>query len=885
MGEVYRAMDSKLDREVAIKVLPESFAQDNERLARFEREAKVLAQLNHPNIAGVYGLEQSGDIPALILELVEGDDLSVRLKRGPLPVEEALEVCKQIAEALEAAHEKGIIHRDLKPGNIKLTKDGKVKVLDFGLAKALADESDQSASGSMEDSPTLTDAFTKPGAILGTAAYMSPEQARGKKVDHRCDVWAIGCVLFECLTTQKAFRGNDTTELLASIIKEEPDWSVLSKFDPSITLLLRKCLSKNLKKRTQHVGDIRIELEMLLDQSLNLHFELNDSSNKPTSPSNADRSGFFIPWMLATACLAALLTWFLKPLPATPSMPVRKFAIPVENVPHDFTTRIKPSPDGRFITFTTDKNIVVWGLDDLKVRQIPLNGAIFRTPVIWSPQSDMFIFARDRKLWKTRVDSVEPISICEIPGTGEIIDGSWGNDQQIVFSAWRGPMYQVSQNGGDPAVLISNEDLNAVDFHGVDHLPDGSIIHDTHSKDPRMDLATSSEIRRFFQGESIPILRGNNLRNPVYSTTGHILYNQTEEQRIYAVTYSLNESRITGEPFLVAQNASAPSVSDNGLLIYLQEANTQTEQCQMVWIDQGGQVIKEFGDPGIGSMSHRLSSDESTILYLKKDKQNNASLYLYDLEREMERRIILNETSVIRPNAPNWYSAPTISPQKDYIIFEQGTNLQNTLYALKMDGSGSIIELFAGQDASFSSNQRYMVFEVHELDGDTDIWMCELPESGEFTSDLQSSPIIHGDSQEMNPALSPNGQFIAYESGSYTERKIYAARFPELTDRREVSRGPGQFPQWSKDGETIYYVDQDHSMVAVSLESTPELMIGSPTPLFKLDESIRYAHFSVASNGSFLMSKSNSASKETTAVEIVVVENWFEEFRDGDSKR
>ena len=277
MGEVYRATDTKLDREVAIKVLPESFAQDRERLARFEREAKVLAQLNHTNIAGVYGFDQDDGVWFLVMEYVEAEDLSARLKKGKLPVEETLEVGKQIAEALEAAHEKGIVHRDLKPGNIKISEDGKVKVLDFGLAKAMAGETSIiTTNANLADSPTITDAFTQPGTILGTAAYMSPEQARGKQVDQRTDIWAFGCVLYECLTGKKCFAGEDVTETLAGIIKGDPDWELLpTGTPPGVLFLLKKCLVKHRQSRLHHIADARVDLEQVSKNSPGFYSESN----------------------------------------------------------------------------------------------------------------------------------------------------------------------------------------------------------------------------------------------------------------------------------------------------------------------------------------------------------------------------------------------------------------------------------------------------------------------------------------------------------------------------------------------------------------------------------------------------------------------------------
>ncbi|MCH8219633.1 MAG: serine/threonine protein kinase, partial [Planctomycetes bacterium] len=324
MGEVYRATDTKLDREVAIKVLPESFAGDRDRVARFKREAKVLARLNHTNIAVIHGIEQSTEIYALVMELVEGETLGERLKREPMTVEEALDCCKQIAEALEAAHEKGIIHRDLKPENIKITSDGHVKVLDFGLAKVVVDPSD---SDKQAESPTITHMTTVPGELLGTAPYMSPEQARAKPVDKRSDIWSFGCVLFECLTGKRMFGGEDVTETLASIIKGEPEWTLLPEdTPPTIHLLLRKCLNKDRKRRLQYIADARVDLEQALGDPTSSIIRLSDRVLQETAKPTGSRRMLAIGAMLG-ALVAGVLTWSLKPDPPSQPSPIRRLNV------------------------------------------------------------------------------------------------------------------------------------------------------------------------------------------------------------------------------------------------------------------------------------------------------------------------------------------------------------------------------------------------------------------------------------------------------------------------------------------------------------------------------------------------------------------------------
>lgn len=484
IGAVYQATDTKLDREVAIKVLPDSFAQDKERLARFEREAKVLTTLNHPTIAGIFGMEQSDVTQALILELVEGEDLSERLRGGLLPVDEALDICKQIAEALEAAHEKGIIHRDLKPGNIKLLPNGKVKVLDFGLAKALSDEPNASAISNPEDSPTITDAFT--GTILGTAAYMSPEQARGKHVDERADIWAFGCVLFECLTGKKAFHGEDATETLAGIIKGEPDWVALQASTPlSIQLLLRKCLAKDRKKRLQHIDDARVDLEQAIDDPARLQ---TVPSNPTMEPRHAAKSFTWAVALIASLTVA-ILTWFMKsglPSDQTTPLPIRHLGIDFE-LPHHIAgaggVAARLSPDGSTLAYLVGDHypqfakLYLRPLHQLKAKELKEAEGVL--DFCFSPDGQHIAFRRGgaRKLEIVSVSGGASTEICH---SGITMGIDWTIDNRIVFAAAldrisQGSIYVVRPSGEDMQLLASPAESD-IEFRHPAALSNGKAV-------------------------------------------------------------------------------------------------------------------------------------------------------------------------------------------------------------------------------------------------------------------------------------------------------------------------------------------------------------------------------------------------------------------------
>ena len=537
MGEVWRARDTKLGREVAIKTLPEEFAKDSDRLARFEREAKLLASLNHPNIAAIHGFEEDNGTHFLVLELVEGDTLADQVKRGAIPVEESLKLALQIAEALEAAHEKGVIHRDLKPSNIKVTPDGRVKVLDFGLAKAFAgDEADVSVS----NSPTLSMAATQQGIILGTAAYMSPEQARGENADQRADVWAFGVVLFEMLTGCGTFDGKTVSDVLAAVLAKEPQWDGLAhNLHPRLRQLLERCLEKEAKDRYQGVGDARVDVQAVLNDPAGVFVQ-------PVAEVVQAKPQSRLPWVAAivlVTIIAVLAGWNLKPTPPSQSLPVSRF---VHVLPEGerFTRTIGPllavSPDGTKIVYVANQQLYLRNLGELEAR--PIQGAADPISPFFSPNGEWVGYwsFEDGQLKKIPVGGGVALSLAD----ASVLRGaSWGADDAIVYSNINGIM-RISANGGEPELLIGGRALGHPQI-----LPNGNhLLFSAGGTGEVVVQSLDSEERK-------PLFTGT---APRYVPTGHVVY--TANNVLFAVPFDIELMDVTGGPVALLEGVQgAPS--------------------------------------------------------------------------------------------------------------------------------------------------------------------------------------------------------------------------------------------------------------------------------------------------------------------------------------
>jgi serine/threonine protein kinase len=868
MGEVWRADDTKLGREVAVKLLPEEVAGDPERLGRFQREAKMLAALNHPNIATLYGLEtathsgtgreeESGETTFLVMELVDGETLAERISRAAIPIDEALEISRQIAEALEAAHEAGIVHRDLKPANVKITPSGQVKVLDFGLAKAYEPAADEVA---LTHSPTLTAHMTAAGVVLGTAAYMSPEQARGVEVDKRADIWAFGCVLYEMLAGQQAFRGDTVSDVMASILKEEPDPSALpANTPPRLRRVLDRCLAKQPRQRFHDIADARIEIEEVMAGK-------DDILDPATSAVTVEPGTLRRRWLFAGAIgLAALLMGLglgtmLAPEP--PSSQVVKFDL---NIPDVRSASL--SPDGSRIVYATGEKLFVRELDNLDPRELPETGGALRP--FWSPDGEWIVYGARGKLWKVDAQGNPPTLICELP-EGDWSSGAgaaWLWDGSIIFTTGNTGLYRVSAQGGDPKLLLEPDADHELDFHDVQTLPDGRgvlfVVHRTG------EGASYDMISVYADGKRHDVfqIEGQDIRDPSYSPTGHILYNRRPNNAgIWAVPFSVADMKTTGEPFRVTEGATLPTVSANGTVVYIPQSNARVGQ--MACVDRNGGMLGTLGEPHELFPMPAISPDGTRVAVCAVEG-SQWDVWIHELSRGTRTRLTFNGDA----NDAVW------TPDGTALIYYDGNSSSDfVLKRRSADGTDEPEELGPGWFPSPSSDGRYLAYTRRTEGGTSDLWYLDLQGGGEPTEFLAT------DAFEFFPRLSSDGRYVAYVSNESGRQEVYVKRFPSGEGKWQVSVDGGVWPQWSADGSRLYFAGGD-DILEVDVTVEPTIRLGTPRTLFTR-RSFGYPMpaglppgFAVSPDGDrFLIVQ--PVEDDSFDRSVTVVLNWFEEFRE-----
>nr|HEV7953893.1 protein kinase [Candidatus Acidoferrales bacterium] len=817
MGEVYRARDSKLGREVALKVISEQFANDAERMARFEREAKVLASLNHPNIAHIYGLEDSGGVRALVMELVEGQTLAERIARGPIPLEETLSTAKQIAEALEYAHERGIVHRDLKPANVKITPDGAVKVLDFGLAKAIEETS---AAESISNSPTLSMGATRAGVVLGTAAYMSPEQAKGKSADRRADIWSFGVVLYEMLSGKQMYGGETAPETLAHVITKEPSWEGLPASTPAaIRNLLERCLTKDPKARLQAIGEARIIIERYLANP-----GASTSSIERIAPEQpASRS--ILPWSIAAIAVvtALLVGWapWRHSSEATRAMRLA-FAVPPNLAFNDAQSDSAViSPDGQKIAFTATSQDGKWqlwvrSLDSSDAKLLP--GTDDPLEPFWSPDSKSIAFGSQGKLKRVDLVGGSAQVLCD---AARMTGGAWSTKGVILFGSDYGSvLYQVPATGGEPkAVTIVNAAHGDFGHTSPSFLPDANhflfrVSMTTNPQGVWVGSLNSPEVKQLLTDNT----------SAVYASPGYLIF--VRNSALMAQAFDAGSSQLKGEAMPIipqaitdARGPGRYSVSDNGILVW--QSNWKREY-QLLWFDREGKQIGAVGpvmDVTSGQEPH-LSPDGKRLV-IKRD--NN--IWVIDLARDTGIRL----TSVFS-QLPMW------TPDGSHIIFQSSTDEvgKRGIVRKAANGVGELELLLNGVNFphEISPDGRFVLFTRRGVKTRLDIWALPL------FGDRKEFPLMNSAFDEREPQISPDGRWLAYcsdESGNY---EIYVRPFSADgkvgDDKRRVSTNGGSEVKWRANGQELFYVAGDGQLMAVPVKTSGAgIEFGAPKALFK----------------------------------------------------
>jgi serine/threonine protein kinase/Tol biopolymer transport system component len=882
MGEVYRARDSKLGREVAIKVLPDAFSRDAERMVRFEREAQVLASLNHPNIATIYGLEESSDVRALVMELVEGVTLAERIAQAPIPVREALRLAQQMAEGLEYAHEKGIVHRDLKPANVKVTPDGTVKLLDFGLAKAVEEPTPQ---GNPSISPTVTMQGTRAGVILGTAAYMSPEQASGKLVDRRSDIWSFGVVLWEMLTGRKLFTGETISHTLADVLRAPIDFDQLPRAAPvPIRNLLRRCLDRDARSRLRDIGEARVAIQQYLKNP--------DGEDEPAlAPSRFRRAWL---WQCATAVFllmaAALAFVYFGQRPPIPQ--VVRFEIgPPQN--SEFTCCLSVSPNGRQIAFTarkyTDARPSLWirSLDSIEAKAIYQNftGGPGAPHPFWSPDSRFVAFNADGKLRRVEVSGGSPQTICD--STPEFTGGTW-NQQGVIIIGGSAGLMRVSAAGGEPSPLTVLDTLRHETGHtGPDFLPDGRhFIYLRRSRDGSGIYLGSLEDKPA-QQDTGQLLATNLPAVFVAAPStrrGHILF--LREGKLMAQTFDAGKLALSGEAIAagdlvgVSNGRGIFAASATGTLIYRNGASSQAGNRRLKWLNRQGKVISQLGDLADYNGPPALSPDGQHVASVR-GSISPPDIWLID-SRGVASRFTFD---------PAADSYPLWSPDGSRIIFSSNRGGHYDLYQRPSNGIGEDALVFKSDadksPTGWSRDGRFLIFSVIDPKTGRDLWL--LPDPLKQQAGRRPVPWLQTEFYEGFGAFSPDMRWIAYVSNESGPYQVYVRPFVSAqpvgssvgnppAGKWQVSKDGAALalPHWRADGKELFFEGQQfRDLMAAEMKLSPEFRSATPQLLFRLP--VGTVGWDVSADGKRFLATVREAvggDSATPPESINVVLNW-----------
>ncbi len=858
MGEVYRARDTRLGREVALKVLPESVASDAERVARFEREARRLASLNHPNIATMHAFEELGGVGVLVMEVVEGPTLAERLREGPLPVRDAVDYFRQVADGLSAAHRKGVVHRDLKPGNLKIAPGGRAKILDFGLATTVVP-----SGGDAENSPTASLGLTATGVILGTARYMAPEQAKGRIADEKSDVFSFGVTFYEALTGRRAFSGDTVTEILAAVLEREPNLAALPPDTPDLVrFLLRRCLKKEPDDRLRDIAEAKAVLDAALEAESGPSFPAPILAVAARRGETRLRIALGLG-ALALAALGVAAGWLLtRSAGAAAPRSVRRFQIEHR---HDGAPEV--SPDGRHIAYADGERLWVRDIDRLERREIP--GSEKAEAPFWSPDGRTIGFFAGGVLKRVPVEGGQVKTVCALEPAVLVLGATWSRSGSIVVAL--GPalgLYQVSSEGGDLRLLLRPDPAKGIfDFHVPRFLPDGRslllVVHPQTGFQFYLAVYDGRTLRRLLP-ESTPPVDGS-----VFSGSGHILFQRTEgTTSLLAVPFDASKLTVTGEPIHVAQNADSPSVSADGVLVYRTGARFLKD---LVLVSRSGGLERTISS-GHELVDFPRVSPDGTRVMLGASKDGNVDVWVESIEGGTRMRLT---------SAPSMDESGAWSPSGDRVAVMSGLLSGSRVVLMNADGSGRPEELpfrsstlpegvFASPDWSPDG-----LFLLYASAGD--LWYGDVA-GKEAPVAFTKTPFL-----EAEGRFSPDGRYVAYMSNESGPFEIYVRPFPDGDRRWTISTNGGAVPRWSRRGDELFYAEGS-ALMAVSVSTRDGFRSSPPKKLFDaatigaspFSFSPTMATYDPMPDGQGFVIVRGAPPGERR---IVVVENWADELK------
>ena len=888
MGEVYRATDTRLKRQVAVKILPSEVAADPMRLARFRREAELLAALNHPHIAAIYGVEVFNGVNALVMELVDGATLADRIAAGPIPIDEALAIARQIAEALEAAHEQGIVHRDLKPANIKVRDDGTVKVLDFGLARprdtGVDSASDIGVTVSVGQSPTFAQtAASQAGVILGTAAYMSPEQARGRVVDKRTDVWAFGAVLFEMLTGSRAFDGEDVSDVIASVLKTTPDWTAIpAEVPPHVVTLIQRCLDKDRKTR---IGDIAVA-RFLLSPDAPL------VAAAAAAPVSAERRRFkMLPWIVAALAGGVVLGWLLPRRSSESPLthlqmdvePAMQLAVSLFAGERPARISVALTPDGRRALFVGSpqgsryvSQVYERSLDRSDAR--PLAGSDGATALFLSPDGQSLAFAAENKIKKMPVGGGAVATVCDLPA-GPFWGASWGEDGNIYFAA-RGGIFKVASAGGTPVAITASDPLKGDRQLLPQLLPGAKAL--LYTAPPDIVLLTLAD------GAQRTVIEGGT--DARYVDTGHLVY--MKSGTLMAVPFDAGSMRVTGAPVALiegvmhAVNAANGNdetevgqfaIAKSGTLVYASGGIVPNRKVTLTWVDRHGAAQPLAGATGRAFYDPRLSPDARLIATaIRREGSRDTDVWVYDIERGTTTRLTRDGGSY-----PQW------SPDGSRIVYAYAKNSAANLYLVNADGSGKPERLTTSDipqtPTSWSRGANTIVFIQRPTPDTFGIYV--LPMDGP----LARKPSLFLESRDAMwfPELSPDGRWMAYVSAESGRSEVYAQPYPGPGPKVQISTAYGSEPIWTARGRELLFrgaTPTTMPTLTAAIDSFTPFRAGIPRVLFEAkngeyDRTVPNRAWDATADGQRLLLVKVDPTGDRPVTSLPVVLNWTDELK------